>query len=269
MEYIKLNNGNTVPKIFFGTYRIHDNDKVTDVIRDAYDAGYRAFDSASYYRNERELRDAFETLGIRDEVTVTSKAWTDADTYDKVVEQFNESRRELGQVDIYMLHWPMYDFKDRWRALEDLYLDGQIKNIAVANFKKHHLEELLSFARVRPVIDQIEAHAYLMDYDTISFCHENDIAVQAWRPLMRTGPMLSNTEILKVAEKHGKTVAQVCLRFLLQKDVCIVPKSTKAYRMKENISLFDFKLDAEDMAFMESLNVGFRTADDPDNFPRR
>jgi diketogulonate reductase-like aldo/keto reductase len=269
MEYIKLNNGMTVPKIFFGTYRIHDNDDVTEVIRNAYDAGYRAFDSAYYYRNEDELRVAFDTLGIRDQVIVTSKAWTDADSYDGVVSQFRKSRKNLGKVDIYMLHWPMYDFRDRWKALEDLYLDGEIGTIAVANFKRHHLEELMGFARILPAINQIEAHCYLMDYDTISFCHENGIAVQAWRPLMRTGPMLSNNDISVVADRHGKTIAQVCLRFLLQKGVCIVPKSTRPERMKENISLFDFELDDRDMEFLNSLNIGFRTADDPDNFPKR
>ena len=269
MEYITLNNGISVPKIFFGTYRIHDNDDVTRVISDAYDAGYRAFDSAYFYKNEAELKEAFEALGIRDECIVTSKAWTDADTYDGVISQFNESEKNLGRADIYMLHWPMYDFKDRWRALEDLYLDGKISSIGVSNFKKHHLEELLGFARVKPVIDQIEAHAYLMDYETIDFCHENDIAVQAWRPLMRTGPMLQNEDIGKIAEKHGRTVAQICLRFLLQKGVCIVPKSTKPERMRENIDVFDFSLDEDDISFMEKLNTGYRTADDPDNFPKR
>lgn len=267
MEFERLANGMEIPKIFFGTYRIHDADDVQTVIRDAYACGYRAFDSAAYYKNEEELRQAFSALGIREEVLVTSKVWNDAEGYDAVIREFTESEARLGSIDIFMLHWPAAEFRTRWQALEDLYLAGRVRAIGVSNFKRHHLEELLEHARIKPMIDQIEAHAYFMDYDTIDFCKAEGICVQAWRPLMRTGHMLENPEIAELGRAHGKTAAQVCLKYLLQSGLCIVPKSVKRARMQENIDLFDFTLTPAEMEFMCGLNAGMRTADDPDDYP--
>ena len=267
MQYSTLHNGLQVPQVVFGTYRIHDNDSVERVIRDAYDCGYRMFDSASYYKNEAELKDAFEVLGVRDQVLITSKVWNDAKGYKGVLEEFEQSEQQLGRVDVYMLHWPCDEFLNRWKALESLYCAGRVKAIGVSNFKKHHLEKLLKEAMIKPMINQIEAHTYFMDRETIDFCREQGIVVQAWRPLMRTGNMLQNPDIAKVGEKYGKTTAQICLRYLLQEGLSIVPKSTQKARMQENIDLFDFELSEQDMDFMRSLECGMRTADDPDDYP--
>lgn len=263
---IALKNGLNIPRVGFGTYRIKDNDSVEKVVRNAFDTGYRLFDSAAYYGNEAQLKEAFEALGIREQVLVTSKVWNDTKTYEEALKGFEDSEQNLGSVDIYMLHWPAAEFVERWKALEDVYKAGRVKAIGVSNFKKHHLETLKAHATVMPMINQIEAHAYFMDMETISYCKENDIVVQAWRPLMRTGDMLSNKDIAEIAKKYGKTTAQVCLRYLLQMDICIIPKSVKIERMRENIDLYDFALTEEDMDFMRSLNVGMRTSDDPDTF---
>lgn len=267
MEYTVLENGLSLPKVVFGTYRIHDQDDVQHVIADAYACGYRAFDSAAYYKNEAELREAFDALGIREQVLVTSKVWNDAHGHEAVLEEFEKSEALLGKVDIFMLHWPADEFLSRWKALEDIYAAGRVKAIGVSNFKKHHLETLLAHAKIKPMINQIEAHAYFMDYETIAYCQAHGICVQAWRPLMRTGDMLQNQEIAQIGQKYGKTTAQVCLRFLLQSGLSVLPKTVKPERMKENIELFDFALSAQDMEFMRGLNTGRRTADDPDDYP--
>ena len=138
MEYVKLANGLLVPRVVFGTYRIHDHDNVTEVISHAYAAGYRAFDSAAYYQNEEELRQAFSSLGIQNDVLVTSKVWNDAQGYQQVMDEFEKSEERLGKVDIFMLHWPAAEFIFRWKALEDIYLAGRVKAIGVSNFKRHH-----------------------------------------------------------------------------------------------------------------------------------
>jgi diketogulonate reductase-like aldo/keto reductase len=266
VKYITLQNGRELPMVGFGTYRIGDNNEVSEVIKDAYEAGYRLFDSASYYKNEAALQEAFLSLGIREEVMLTSKVWNDKESYDAVTVSFAESEAALGDIDIYMLHWPAREFVSRWKALEDLYESGRVKAIGVSNFKKHHLETLLENARIKPMINQIEAHVYFMDWDTINFCKDENIAVQAWRPLMRTGNMLSDTRIAQMAARYEKSVAQICLKFLLQSGIAIIPKSVNPLRMQENIDLFDFTLTEEDMAFLYDLNAGLRTSDDPDTF---
>ncbi len=265
-DTITLHNGLVIPRVFFGTYRIKDNNPVDEVIQNAYAAGYRGYDSASYYNNEELIGRALKELGLFRHVLLTSKVWNDVNGYENVRKAFEESEKKLGRVDIYMLHWPAAEYMERWRALEDIYLEGRVKAIGVSNFKRHHLETLLAGCRVKPMIDQLEAHAYFMDWDTIGYCLEKGICVQAWRPLMRTGKMLENPEIAARAARYGKTAAQMCLRFLIQSGLCVVPKSVKPERMAENMDVFDFELSEADMAFMRSLNTGVRTADDPDGF---
>ncbi len=266
VEYFTLNNGLFVPAVFFGTYHIQDTRPILEVVRDAYACGYRALDSASYYKNEALLGDALQKLGISGEVLLTTKVWNDAQGYDATVRSFEESEKRLGKVDICMLHWPAAEFLSRWKALEDIYRAGRVRAIGVSNFKRHHLQTLLESADVPPAVDQIEAHAYFMDWETVSFCRKNNIAVQAWRPLMRTGPMLQNRQIARIGKKYGKTAAQVCLRFLVQSGLGVVPKSVHIERMRENLDIFDFALSREDMRLLSSLNTGIRTAGDPDTF---
>jgi len=266
VEFFRFANGLEIPKVFFGTYRIKDNNPVEDVLQDAYSCGYRGFDCASYYQNEDLIGKALEKLDIAKDVLVTTKIWNDVQGYHNTLLSFEESERRLGKIDILMLHWPAAEFIERWKALEDIYIAGRVRAIGVSNFKRHHLQTLMKKANIAPMIDQIEAHAYFMDWDTICFCKEQGIVLQAWRPLMRTGKMLENPEIALIGRKYGKTAAQICLRFLIQSDLGVVPKSVHIERMQENIDVFDFSLFEEDMRFMRSLDTGVRTAGDPDTF---
>lgn len=267
MELTKLHNGLQIPRMFFGTYRAGDHDNVVDVMGAAYRVGYRAFDSASFYKNEAEVGEAIEALGIADDVLVTTKVWNDVEGYDAVLKDFERSRRNLrGKLDLYLLHWPAHEFLSRWKALEHLYEQGEVAAIGVSNFKAHHLEELAAHANIAPMLNQIEAHACFMDWPTIAYCHHNDIALQAWRPLMRTGGLLQNENVAAIGAKVGKTAAQVALRFLLQSGVDVLPKSVHEDRMRENLNVFDFALSPSDMEFMRGLHTGVRTAGDPDTF---
>ena len=266
MEYTCLANGLMVPKVFFGTYRVTDNSSMERVLEEAYECGYRSFDSASFYQNEKEIGDACYHMGVMDDVLLTTKAWNDVQGYDGVLRAFEESEKKLRKVDLYLLHWPAREFLSRWKALEDLYKAGRVRAIGVSNFKKHHLEELALHAEILPMVNQIEAHAYFMDEQTIAYCLEKGIALQAWRPLMRTGNMLQDERLAEIGRRYGKTAAQVALRYLLQRGFTVIPKSVHVERMQENINLFDFSLTKEEMALMRSLNTNVRTAGDPDTF---
>ena len=259
MENIKLANGMVLPKVFFGTYRVTDQNPMGQVLKDAYECGYRSFDSASFYKNEQEIGEIFASMGVMPDVLLTTKVWNDVEGYDAVLRAFEESEKKLGRIDIYLLHWPAREFVSRWKALETLYRDGRVKAIGVSNFKKHHLEELAQHAQIQPMINQI-------DEETISYCQSQGIALQAWRPLMRTGNMLQNEEIAEIGRQHGKTAAQVALRYLIQRGFTVIPKSVHKERMQENIDIFDFSLTEEEMCFMQTLNTGKRTAGDPDTF---
>ena len=266
MENTQLANGLVLPKVFFGTYRVTDQNSMREVLEDAYTCGYRSFDSASFYKNEQEIGEAFASMGAMQDVLLTTKVWNDVEGYDAVLKDFEESEKKLGRIDIYLLHWPAREFVSRWKALETLYRDGRVKAIGVSNFKKHHLEELAQYAQIQPMINQIEAHGYFMDEETIAYCQSQNIALQAWRPLMRTGNMLQNQQIAEIGRRHKKTAAQVALRYLIQRGFTVIPKSVHKERMQENIDIFDFSLTEEEMRFMRALNTGKRTAGDPDTF---
>ena len=266
MQYERLANGLCVPKVFFGTYRVTDDHSMESVLEEAYECGYRSFDSASFYKNEEAVGSAFYTMGVLDDVLLTTKVWNDVEGRDAVLRSFEQSEKKLKRVDIYLLHWPAREFISRWKALEELYEAGRVKAIGVSNFKKHHLEELAAHANIKPMVNQIEAHGYFMDEETIAYCLEQGIALQAWRPLMRTGHMLENQDIAKIGERYGQTAAQVALRYLLQRGFTVIPKSVHVERMQENIDIFDFELTEDEMRFMRSLNTGVRTAGDPDTF---
>ncbi|MBQ9942243.1 MAG: aldo/keto reductase [Christensenellaceae bacterium] len=266
MDTIKLLNGMEIPKVFFGTYHCKDKNDMGEVIRDAYAAGYRALDTASFYANEHMIGPALDEMGVKDEVIITTKVWNDVEGYDATIRSFEESEKKLGKVDILLIHWPAREYISRWKAFETLYKEGRVKAIGVSNFRKHHLETLMEHCEILPMLDQIEAHTYFLENETIDFCQKLGIVVEAWRPLMRTGNMLADPDIAAIGEKYGKTTAQVALRYLLQNDIVVLPKSVRRDRMEENIDLFDFQLNEEDMAILRAKNTGKRTGDDPDTF---
>jgi len=266
MEFYTLRNGMQVPKVIFGTWHAKDHNDIRDVMQDAYDAGYRALDSAAFYKNEDLIGAALDDMGVKDEMLITTKVWNDVEGYDATMRAFDESEKKLGKVDILLIHWPAREYISRWKAFEQIYKDGRVKAIGVSNFRRHHLETLLDVCEIVPMLDQIEAHAYFLDWETIDFCQERGIIVEAWRPLMRTGSMLADPEIAAIGAKYGKTAAQVALRFLVQHGILVLPKSVHKERMLENIDLFDFSLSEEEMKIMDGKNTGVRTGDDPDTF---
>ena len=266
MLFKELSNGYKLPMVMLGTFDAHKGCEMKSIISEAYNIGYRALDTASIYDNEELIGKALKKLGIMDDVIITSKLWNDMHNYNDALHSFDISEKKLGRIDIYLIHWPTSKgFIEAWKALEHLYNEGRVKAIGVSNFLIHHLKSLIKNSEVLPMINQIETHAYFMDLDTIDFCKRNNIVVEAWSPLMRTGNLLENKDIKNIGEKYGKSTAQVVLRFLIQKDIIVLPKSIHFERLKENFSIFDFELNKNDMKFLESLNSGKRTGPHPDN----
>jgi len=265
MIFKKLSNGFKLPMVTLGTFKAQIDGEMDRIISDAYRIGYRALDTATIYDNEELIGDALKRQGINDDVIITSKLWNDMHNYDDALRSFDNSEKKLGKVDVYLIHWPTKKgFIETWKALERIYKEGRVKAIGVSNFLTHHLKELIKNTQILPMINQIETHAYFMDLDTISFCKQNNIVIEAWRPLMRTGDMLENGDIKKIGKRYGKSAAQVALRYLIEKDIIVLPKSTHTDRLQENISIFDFKLSEEEIRFLETLNIGRRSGFHPD-----
>ena len=266
MLYRELSNGVRLPMVMLGTFDAHKGGEMKRIISEAYNIGYRALDTASIYNNEELIGKALKELGIIDDVIITSKLWNDMHDYNDALHAFDMSEKRLGRIDVYLIHWPTSKgFLEAWKALEHIYNEGRVKAIGVSNFLIHHLELLIKNSEVLPMINQIETHAYFMDLDTIDFCKKNNISLEAWGPLMRTGNLLENEDIRSIGKKYGKSTAQVALRFLIQKGIIVLPKSIHFDRLKENFSIFDFELNKNDIKFLESLNSGNRVGPHPDN----
>lgn len=267
-EYIKLNNGIYIPSIGFGTSLV-TGDECTQIIKKAIEVGYRHIDTASAYENEVEIGNAIRQSKIdRKELFVTSKVWKDAMGYENTLKSFEKSLENLGleYIDLFLIHWPNNkDNKlniDTWKALETLYKQGKIKAIGVSNFLKHHLEALLPNCEILPMINQIEFHPGLMREETIEFCKEKNIVVEAWAPLGK-GKMLNNETLNDIAKKYNKSTAQLCLKWCLQNNVIPLPKSGNEIRMKENLELFDFEITEEDMKTINSMEFFAGSTMDP------
>ena len=268
MKNIKLRNGIEIPPIGFGSYKIPAESEGTGIIVDALKAGYRLIDTATMYKNEdivgEGLRRAFgEGIATRDQVTVTTKVANPDRGYDSTMRAFDKSLKELGldQIDLYLIHWPASEAKepnwrtinsDTWRALETLYKDGRVRAIGVSNFMPVHLEALSETATILPMVNQIEFHPGFMQRDVLEWCDSHEIVVEGWSPLGRTR-VLTNPLLEEIAERLGRSVAQICLRWAVQHSVVPIPKSLHYDRMKENIDIFDFTLSPEEMAAIDSM----------------
>ena len=265
----ELHNGVRIPYLGLGVWQAEDGSEVEQAISWALEAGYRHFDTASIYKNEKGVGRALNTNGIpREAVFVVSKVWNSDQGYDAAIRAYQDSldRLEMDYLDLYLVHWPVGGkYKETWRALEDLYMQGKVRAIGVSNFLKHHLEDLNATARITPMINQMEFHPYLVQAELMEYCQENRIQYEAWSPLMQ-GRIFSMGEFEKLAGKYGKSIAQVVLRWDLQKGVVTIPKSTKKDRIASNAALFDFELSASDMELLDSLDRGQRFGPDPDNF---
>ncbi len=267
-DTIILNNGVKMPALGFGVCMMPDGQVTADSVKMALRAGYRNLDTAAAYGNERGvgmgIRQAEDELGIRrEDVFLSTKAWHTMRGYDKTMRAFEESMDRLGleYLDLYMIHWPAVpkwhdDWRelnaDTWRALEELYRQGRVRAIGMSNFLSHHLEALMEDTEIRPMVDQLELHPGFGQFDTARFCQENGIAVEAWSPFGRAA-VLQDETLVRIAEAHGKTTAQVCLRWLMDKGIAPLPKSTHEERIVSNTQVFDFALTDEESVAIDAL----------------
>lgn len=267
--HLVLNNGIEIPQLGFGVFKV-PADETERIVLTALEAGYRHIDTASLYGNEEGVGAAVRASGLdRDEVFVTSKVWNDDQGYDATLRAFDRSMRLLGfeVLDLYLIHWPTPSrdlYVDTWRALERLYLDGRIRAIGVSNFQPDHLRRLTDETEVVPVVNQVELHPYLQQHEVRKTDDELGILTEAWGPIARGGELLHDPVITRLADKHGRTPAQVVLRWHVQLGNVVIPKSVRADRIGQNLDVFGFELDEVDMAAVASLDRGERTGPDPD-----
>jgi methylglyoxal/glyoxal reductase len=266
-------NGDAHPAIGFGTSRVSGAGEVVDSIERAINTGYRLIDSAKMYKNESEVGRAIRRSDVpRDQLFVTTKLWKDDMGYDSTFEAYEASLQRLGldYADLYLIHWPTADSSrnESWRALVQLKESGRVPHIGVSNFTVKHLEELKTVSAVVPEVNQIEVHPYIWNEQKaiVEYCQQNGIIVQAYSPFLRGGALGDET-VGQAATKHGKSPAQVLLRWLIQHDILPLPKTTDPQRMQENLDVFDFELDVADMRSLDSLTNGQRFTEDPHQIP--
>lgn len=269
---ITLNNGIVMPQFGLGVWQAQEGGEVELAVKTALEHGYRLIDTAAIYGNEVGVGMAIKGSGIpRDELFVTTKLWNDQQGYDSTLKAFDESLQKLGTgyIDLYLIHWPMPrtgKFIESWQAMEKLYNDKRVRAIGVSNFKPTHLRELLKVAKVVPSLNQIELHPKLQQHETREFCDQQGIKVESYSPIMRGGELLNDPVLAGLADKHQKTPAQIVLRWHIQNGLIVIPKSVTPARIQENIDIFDFALDDEDMAAIASMNEDCRIGIDPDGY---
>ncbi|MCZ8522040.1 MULTISPECIES: aldo/keto reductase [Paenibacillus] len=268
-----LHNGVTMPVLGLGVFKVEEGAELVEAVKSAVSLGYRSIDTAAVYGNETSvgqgIREALQESGLsRGDLFVTSKVWNADLGYEATLAAYEASLAKLGldYLDLYLIHWPVAGkYKEAWRALEKLYKQGRVRAIGVSNFQIHHLEDILRDAEVKPMVNQVEFHPQLTQQELLLFCREQGIQLEAWAPLMQGG-LLEHPVLQGIAAKHGRSVAQVILRWDLQQGVVTIPKSVKAHRIAENGDLFGFELSAGDMALISGLNADHRVGPDPDNF---
>ena len=269
MEYKELNNGNKMPALGLGTYRNTNQQKITNSIKTAYNNGLRLIDTAEIYGNEKQIGNAIKKLNIkREELFITSKVWNSEQGFDSTINSFKRSLENLqtDYLDLYLIHWPSSDkFIDTWKAMEQLYEQGLIKNIGVSNFHKSHLEELLETAKIIPAVNQIELHPYLIQKELSKLCKQKNIIVESWSPIAK-GKVADDFNLLKIAYTHGKSQVQITLRWHLQNGFIAIPKSAKPEHIAEFSNIFDFKLTDKEMEIISNLNKNSRVGPNPDTF---
>ncbi|ADC49519.1 aldo/keto reductase [Alkalihalophilus pseudofirmus OF4] len=267
--YATLNNGVKMPWLGLGVYKAEDGAEVEQAVIKAIEAGYRSIDTAAVYYNEEGVGSAIKKSGVaREELFITTKVWNDDQGYESALRAFDQSMNKLGLdvLDLYLVHWPVEGkFKDTWKALETLYKAGKVRAIGVSNFNVTHLEELLKTAEIKPMVNQIEFHPYLLQEDLRKYCKEQGIQVEAWRPLTK-GDIFSNPTVQEIANAHNKTPAQVLLRWNIEHEVVTIPKSVTESRIIENSQIFDFELTQEEIRKLDELNEDKRYGPDPETF---
>lgn len=267
---VRLNNGVLMPWLGLGAYGITTDAEMTAAVHHAVTLGYRSIDTATIYKNEAEVGAAIRACGVaREELFVTTKVWNDDIRADRIEAALTESlaRLQLEYVDLYLLHWPIKEkMISSWRVLEKLQRSGRIRAIGVSNFMIPHLEELLAATEIIPAVNQIEYHPYLQSPSLLDYCRTRNIRIEAWSPLMQGRAVLQDPVLVEIAARHGKTVAQIILRWDAQSGVVTIPKSSSPQRLAENAGIFDFALTAGEMAACVGLDRTRRIGADPLDF---
>ncbi len=263
----KLHNGIDYDMLGFGTYKITGDFDAKLAVLSALKVGYRRIDTAVFYNNEERIGLALKETDVpRERIFITTKLWTDINSYQKTVDRVNQSMALLGveYLDMVLIHWPHKDVKETWSALEDLYFSGKLRAIGVSNFKEHHIEEMKEYYRVKPHLNQIELHPEFRQFRLVEYLKKEEIQVEAWSPLMR-GEALTLPAIQKMARDHGATPAQIILAWDIYEGISVIPKSTNYERMRENFDCLKVSLSDEEVAVLRALNNGVRRYRDPDN----
>ena len=271
VPHITLSNGVRMPQLGFGVWQVPD-DEAAEAVGTALEAGYRSIDTAAIYGNEEGTGKAIAASGTaREDLFVTTKLWNSDQGYDSTLRAFDTSLDKLGldYVDLYLIHWPLPSrdaYVDTWTALEKIAGEGRAKAIGVSNFKPEHLERLFAESTVTPVINQIELHPQFQQAESRAFHAQHSIATEAWSPLGQGKGLLDDPTLAAVARKHERTPAQVVLRWHLQVGNVVIPKSVTPARIRENIDVFGFELDADDLSAIAGLDSGNRIGPDPSTF---
>jgi diketogulonate reductase-like aldo/keto reductase len=265
-----LRRGVGIPLLGLGVYQARPGAETREAVRAALELGVRHVDTARAYGNEEDVADAIAASGVRrEEVFVTTKLWNSDHGYDETLRACDASlaRLRMERVDLYLVHWPVQKVRhDTWRAMERILADGKARAIGVSNYTVRHLEELLARANEPPSVDQVELHPFLAQAELRRFCAAHGIAVEAYAPLVKARRM-DHPAIRRVAERHGRTPAQVLVRWALEHGVVAIPKSVRKERIRENADVFGFALDAGDLAALDALDEGYRTSWDPTHAP--
>lgn len=258
MDFVTLNNGVTMPQLGFGVFQITDPAECEQAVRDAVEVGYRSFDTAASYGNEEAVGRALASCGVpRDELFVTTKLWITDASYEGAKRGFAKSLERLGldYIDLYLIHQPLGDVYGAWRAMEELYQEGVVRAIGVANFYPDRLADLIAFNEVTPAVNQVEANVFFQQWEAQRFMESKGVQMEGWAPFAEGhNDLFHNPVLAAIGQKYGKSVAQVVLRWLLQRGIVCIPKSVSKERMAQNFDVFDFELSADDMAAIRALD---------------
>jgi diketogulonate reductase-like aldo/keto reductase len=260
MYKVKLNNGIEMPILGFGVFQIKDDQECERAVLDAIEIGYRLIDTAASYMNEKAVGKAIKNCGVgREELFITTKLWVQDTGYEKTKEAFYQSlnRLQLDYLDLYLIHQPYGDIFGSWKAMQELYHEGKVKAIGVANFQPDRIMDLIVNSGFAPAVNQIETHPFHQQIENQAFLSENNIQTQSWGPFAEGKNNIFNNELLTlIVKKYNKSVAQVILRWLAQRDIVAIPKSVRKERIAENFNIFDFELTEKDMDTIKALNAG-------------
>jgi len=259
MQKVILNNGVEMPILGFGVFQIADQNECEQSVYDAIMAGYRLIDTAASYLNEEAVGRAIKRSGVaRDELFITTKLWVQDTGYERTKKAFEKSldRLQLDYLDLYLIHQPYGDVFGSWRAMEELYREGKVRAIGVSNFHEDRLIDLIIHNEVVPAVNQVETHPFNQQIENAKFMKENNVQIESWAPFAEGKNNLFQNEVLvSIAEKYNKSVAQVVLRWLTQREVVVIPKSVRKERIIENFNIFDFELNQEDMESIATLDT--------------